>query len=114
MENDTDVFTTEEKYLNGKREKILYILNKEKNFSFLDKEIQNPGTYDVYHYISKSFHSILLNTNSWLLDICSTWYISKDNISSNHSLTRYKPLEHFDERGIRLFYCRHSLGMRNL
>ena len=31
-ENDTDVFTTEEKYLNGKREKILYILNNEKIF----------------------------------------------------------------------------------
>ena len=54
-ENDSDVFTTEEKYLNGKKEKIFYILDKEKSFRFLDKEIQNPGTYGVYHYISESF-----------------------------------------------------------
>ena len=25
-------------------------------------------------------------------------------------MTRHKPLEHFDERGIRLFYCHHGLG----
>ena len=111
VENNTDVFTTDARYLNGKKEKILYILDKEKIFRFLDKKIQNPGTYGAYHCISECFYSILLNTNSRFLDIFSIWYnISKNSISSNHPLTRYKSLEHFDKRGIRLFYCRHGLG----
>ena len=59
-ENGTDVFTTEAKYLNGEKKKILYILDKEKNFRFLDKEFQKPGIYGAYHYISESFYSIVL------------------------------------------------------
>ena len=56
----------------------------------------------------------LLNTNSQLLDIYSTWYnISQNSTSSNHPLTTYKPLGHFDKSGIRLFYCRHGLGKIN-
>ena len=86
-------------------------MDKEKTSRFLDKEIQNPGIYGIYHYISESFYAILLNTNSLLLDIYSTWYnISKNSISANHPLTRSKPLQHFDERAIRLFYCCHGLG----
>ena len=57
----------------------------------------------------------LLNINSQLLDIYSTWYnISQNSISSNHPLTRYKPLGHFDKSRIRLFYCRHGLGKINV
>ena len=57
----------------------------------------------------------LLNINSQLLDIYSTWYnISRNSISSNHPLTRYKPLGHFDKSRIRLFYCRHGLGKINV
>ena len=56
-ENGSGVITAEEKYLNSKKEKILYTLDKEKSFRFLDKEIQNhPVIYGVYHYISESFY----------------------------------------------------------
>ena len=82
VENNTDFFTTDERYLNGKKEKILYILDKEKNLRFLDKKIQNPGTYGAYHCISECFHSILLNTNSRFLDIYSKFGIIFQKIVS--------------------------------
>ena len=35
-ENDTDVFTTEEKFGEGKKDKIIYVVNKYSEFKFLD------------------------------------------------------------------------------
>ena len=103
------MFLLQRKNIDTVKRKI-YILDKEKNVRFLDKEIQNPFTYGVYHYLSESFYSILVNKNSRRLDIYSSWY----NISKNsrYNISKHNiswPLEHFDERGIRLFYCRHGL-----
>lgn len=84
--NETDVFTIEEKYSNGKTEKILYVVDKDKKFRFLDEEIKNPGIYSIYHYINESFYSILLNSNPCITEAYLT-YVNQE-----------KPLQHFDER----------------
>lgn len=84
--NKTDVFTIEEKYSNGKTEKILYVVDKDKKFRFLDEEIKNPGIYGIYHCISESFYSVLLNSNPCITEVYLTYVNQK------------KPLQHFDER----------------
>lgn len=60
-QNDTNVFTTEEKYFNGKKDNITYVVDWESKFRFLDDEISNTGKYCVDHYISERFYSLLLN-----------------------------------------------------
>ena len=48
-EKNTYVFTTEEKYLNGKKDKILHVVDENYKFKFLDDKIENAGQYGVCH-----------------------------------------------------------------
>ena len=38
-ENDTDVFTNEKKYFEGKKDKIIYVVNKYSDFKFLGSRV---------------------------------------------------------------------------
>ena len=48
-ENDTEVFTTEKKFGEGKKRNILHMVNDKGQFSFLDQEIEDLGVYGIYH-----------------------------------------------------------------
>ena len=54
-QNDKEVFTTEQKFSNGHKKNICYIVNNQGQFKFLGKDIEDPSPYGVYHYISKTF-----------------------------------------------------------
>ena len=48
-ENDTHVFTTEEKYGEGKKDKIIYVVNKYREFKFLgSRVVPSQGPYGIY------------------------------------------------------------------
>ena len=128
-ENDTDVFTTEEKYGEGKKDEIIYVANKYSEFKFLGSRIvpyQVP--YRIYQYIPETFHNILVKSNKELKSSCSMWYwISKNTLKQGtyyhpvnkktvgrHPLLRRKTENLTDERGIRLFYAKSSLGYQPL
>ena len=84
-ENDTEVFTTEKKYNEGKTRNFIYLLNETEQFKFLDNEIKDPGWYRSYQYISETFYSILLKTNKRLHKIYSTSYhIPKNTLLNGH------------------------------
>ena len=65
-ENDTEVFTTEKEFEEGKKRNILYVVNDKGQFRFLDQEIEDPGVYGIYQYVSETFYSPLVNTNKRL------------------------------------------------
>ena len=54
-QNDKEVFTTEQKFSNGHKKNICYIVNNQGQFKFLGKDIEDPSPYGVYHYISETF-----------------------------------------------------------
>ena len=57
-ENDTDVFTTQEKYGEGKKDKIVYVVNKYSEFKFLGSRV--VPTKDPTEYINiYQKHSII-------------------------------------------------------
>ena len=63
-ENDTDVFTTEEKYGEGKNYKITYVVNKYSEFKFLGSQVvPYQGPYGIYQYIPQTFYNILVKSN---------------------------------------------------
>ena len=115
-ENDTEVFTTEKKYNEGKTRNIIYLVNETGQFKFLDNEIKDPGRYGLYQYISETFYSVLLKTNKRLNEIYSTWYhIPKNNLLNGHLILKnFQSTEHIDQRGVRLFYCRFGQGYQDL
>ena len=87
LQNETEVFMTEEKFSKGYNKSICYIVNDQGQFKFLGKDIEDPGPYGVYHYISKTFYQLLKETNSWLNDLYNKWYlISKSNFQKGHSV----------------------------
>ena len=115
-ENDTDVFTTEKKYKEGKTGNIIYLVNDTGQFKFLDNEIKDLQRYGLYQYISETFYSILMKTNKRLNEIYSTWYyIPKNTLLNRHlRLKNFKSAEHIDQRGVRLFHCTFGEGYQNL
>ena len=85
LQNDTEVFTTEQKFSNGYKKNICYIVNNQGQFKLLGKDIEDLGPYGVYHYISETFYQLLKETNSRLNDLYTTWYhISKSNFQKGH------------------------------
>ena len=84
-QNETKVFMTEEKFSDKHKKNICYIVNNQGQFKFLRKDIEDPGQYGVYHYISKTFYQLLKETNSRLNDLYNMWYlISKSNFQKSH------------------------------
>ena len=77
-------------------------------FRFLDQEIEDPGVYSIYQYVSETFYLLLVNTNKKLSKIYSTLYL----ISQTHLLDRHQisnNVENIDQRCVRLFYCKSGL-----
>ena len=68
-QNETEVFTTEQKFSNGYQKNISFIVNNQGQFKFLGKDIENPSPYGVYHYISETFYQVLKGTNSGVNDL---------------------------------------------
>ena len=68
-QNETEAFTTEQKFSNRHKKNICFIINNQGQFKFLGKDIENPGPYGVYYYISKTFYQLLKETNSRLNDL---------------------------------------------
>ena len=128
-ENDTDVFTTEEKYGEGKKDKIIYVVNKYSEFKFLgSRVVPYQGPYGIYQYIPETFYNILVKSNKELKNSYSMWHwISKNTLTQGtyydpinkttvgrHLVLRRKTENLTDERGIRLFYAKSGLGYQPL
>ena len=63
-ENDTDVFTAEEKNGEGKKDKIIYLVNKYSDLNFLGFRVAPyQGPYGIYQYIPETFYNILVKSN---------------------------------------------------
>ena len=104
-QNETEVFTTEQKFSNGYKKNICYIVNNQGQFKFLGKNIEDPGPYGVYHYISEISYQLLKETNSRLNDLYNTWYlISKSNLQKGHPVPK-NIKSTIDPVGIRLFHA---------
>ena len=102
-ENDTQVFTTEDKFEAGNKDKILFDVKKNDSFDFCIDHIADAGNHGIYHYVSKSFYNVLLNTNPRLKEMYYTWYlISRENLTAEHPLLTYN--QDIDQRGVRLFF----------
>ena len=113
-QNKAEVFTTEEIFSNGYKKNICYIVNDQSQFKFLGKDIEDPGPYGVYHYISETFYQLLKETNSWLNDLYNTWYfISKSNFQKGRSVTK-NIKSTIDSVGIRLFYTNLDQGYQDI
>ena len=113
-QNKAEVFTTEEKFSNGYKKNICYIVNDQGQFKFLGKDIEDLGPYGVYHYISETFYQLLKETNSWLNDLYNTGYlISKSNFQKGHSVTK-NIKSTIDPVGIRLFYTNLDQGYQHI
>ena len=114
MQNETEVFTTKDKFSNGYKKNICYIVNDQGQFKFLGKDIEDLGPYGVYHYISETFYQLLKETNSWLNDLYNTWYlISKSNFQKGHPVPKNIKLT-IDLVGIRLFYANFDQGYKDI
>ena len=112
-ENNTEVFTTEKKFGEDKNRNILCVINDKGQFRFLDQEIEDPGFYGIYQYISETFYSLLVNTNKRLKEIYSTWYlISQTHLLDGHQISNN--VENIDQRVVRLLYCKSGLGLLDL
>ena len=84
-QNETKVFTTEQKFSNGYKKNIYSIVNDQGQFKFLEKDIEDPGPYGVYHYISETFYQLLKETNIRLNGLYNTCYlVSKSNFQKGH------------------------------
>ena len=98
-------FYNKKKYNGGKKENILYLVNDKHQFRYLDYKIKNPCYYIIYHYVSQSFHSLLLQRNKRLGGIYSTWYvISTKILIDGHPIN--DNIEQIDQRVVRLFFVK--------
>ena len=89
-ENDTQAFTTEDKFEAGRKDKILYVVKKDGTFAFCIDQIADAGNHGIYHYVSESFYNVLLNTNPSLKEIYHTWYsISREKLTEERPLLTY-------------------------
>ena len=89
------------------------MVNDKGQFRFLDQEIEDPGFYGIYQYISETFYSLLVNTNKRLKEIYSTWYlISQTHLLDGHQIS--SNVENIDQRVVRLLYCKSGLGLLDL
>ena len=66
-ENNTDIFTIEEKYSEGKKDKIIFVVNKYSEFKFLgSRVVPYQGPNGIYQYIPETFYNILIKSNKEL------------------------------------------------
>ena len=126
-ENNTDVFTTGEKYGEGKKDKIIYVVNKYSEFKFLGSRVV-PYQGPIYQYIPETFYNILVKSNKELKNSYSMWHwISKSTLTQGtyydpinkttvgrHLVLRRKTENLTNKRGIRLFYAKSGLGYQPL
>ena len=73
--------------INLKKDKTLHAIKKHRSFTFCIDQIADAVNHGIYHYLSKSFYNVLLNTNPCLKKIYHTWYlISRENLKEEHPL----------------------------
>ena len=113
-QNETEVFKTEQKFSNGYKKNICYIVNNQSQFKFLGKGLEDLGPYGIYHYIRETFYQLLKETNNRLNELYNTWYlISKSNFQKGHPVPK-NIKSTIDPVGIRLFHANLDQGYQDI